>query len=107
MHIVNPPEIVAEMTRLAEYDRLPDGRPNVPDDILQRMNELAVQAQGTNGAAEVSKIQVEYTALNTELGNITGAPQPGGAAVLRSPWRGRRVWWRCGECHHLLRVARQ
>ena len=51
----------------------------VATDILQRMNELAVQAQGTNGAAEVSKIQVEYTALNTELGNITGAPQPGGA----------------------------
>jgi flagellin len=55
-----------------------DGGLGVATDILQRMNELAVQAQGTNGAAEASKIQVEYTALNTELGNITGVTAPGG-----------------------------
>ncbi|HEC18693.1 MAG TPA: flagellin FliC [Gammaproteobacteria bacterium] len=51
----------------------------VATDILQRMNELAVQAQGTNGSAQASKIDIEYQALNTELGNITGAVQPGGA----------------------------
>ncbi len=56
-----------------------DGGLGVATDILQRMNELAVQAQGSNGAAEVSKIQVEYTALNTELGNITGVTAPGGS----------------------------
>ena len=50
----------------------------VATDILQRMNELAVQATGTNGIAEASKINIEYAALNTELGNITGATQPGG-----------------------------
>ena len=50
----------------------------VASDILQRMSELSVQAQGTNGLAEASKLQIEYAALNTELGNITGAPQPGG-----------------------------
>ncbi|MCG6969900.1 MAG: flagellin FliC [Gammaproteobacteria bacterium] len=55
-----------------------DGGLGVATDILQRMNELAVQAQGTNGAAEASKIQVEYAALNTELGNITGVTAPGG-----------------------------
>ena len=55
-----------------------DGGLSVATDILQRMNELAVQAQGTNGASEVSKIQVEYNALNTELGNITGVTAPGG-----------------------------
>ncbi len=55
-----------------------DGGLGVASDILQRMAELAVQAQGTNGAAQASKIQVEYSALNTELGNITGASAPGG-----------------------------
>ena len=44
----------------------------VATDILQRMNELAVQAQGTNGTAEASKLQIEFSALNSELVNITG-----------------------------------
>jgi flagellin len=44
-----------------------DGALGVATDILQRMNELAVQATGTNGAAEASKIQVEYSALNGQL----------------------------------------
>ena len=56
-----------------------DGGLGVATDILQRMNELAVQAQGSNGIQEVSKIQVEYAALNTELGTITGASAPGGS----------------------------
>jgi flagellin len=55
-----------------------DGGLGVASDILQRMSELSVQAQGTNGAAEGSKINVEYLALNTELANITGVAQPGG-----------------------------
>jgi len=42
-----------------------DGEAAVITDVLQRMNELSVQAQGTNGAAQISKIQVEYDALNT------------------------------------------
>ncbi len=41
-----------------------DGEAAVITDVLQRMNELSVQAQGTNGAAQVSKIQVEFDALN-------------------------------------------
>jgi flagellin len=56
-----------------------DGELSVATDILQRMNELAVQAQGSNGATQASKIQVEYTALNTELGNLNiTVTQPGG-----------------------------
>ncbi len=42
-----------------------DGEAAVITDVLQRMNELAVQAQGTNGSAQASKIQVEYDALDT------------------------------------------
>ena len=57
----------------------------VATDILQRMSELAVQAQGTNGLAEASKIDVEYQALNTELGNITGVTQPGGNVGSLAP----------------------
>ena len=48
----------------------------VATDILQRMNELAVQSQGTNGSAQFANLNKEYTALNTELGNITGATAP-------------------------------
>ncbi len=55
-----------------------DGGLGVATDILQRMNELAVQATGTNGIAEADKIDVEYQALETELGNITGVTGPGG-----------------------------
>jgi len=60
--------------------QIADGEAAVATDILQRMNELAVQAQGTNGAAQAANIQVEYDALNTELGNLTNVTvsQPGG-----------------------------
>ncbi len=61
-----------------------DGGLGVATDILQRMNELAVQAQGSNGIAEASKINVEYAALNTELGNITGVTAPGGTVNTAS-----------------------
>lgn len=44
-----------------------DGRLGVATDILQRMNELAVQAQGTNGAANAAKIAVEFNALDGQL----------------------------------------
>lgn len=56
----------------------------VATDILQRMNELAVQAQGTNGQAQVANINKEYTALNTELGQITGATAPSVTSLTAS-----------------------
>lgn len=40
MNIVNPPDVVAELTRLSTYDRLPDGRPHVPDDLLERLKTI-------------------------------------------------------------------
>jgi len=55
-----------------------DGRLSVATDILQRMNELAVQATGVNGAANASKIQVEFAALNGQL-NALGASAITGA----------------------------
>lgn len=40
MNIVNPPEAVKELTRLSQFDRLPDGRPHVPDEMLERMKRV-------------------------------------------------------------------
>ena len=44
-----------------------DGSLSVATDILQRLNELAVQAQGTNGSAQADKIAVEFNALNAQI----------------------------------------
>ena len=43
-----------------------DAELSVATDILQRMSELSVQAQGSNGKAEVDKINTEYNALHGE-----------------------------------------
>jgi len=40
VNIVNPPEAVAELTRLNPFGRLPDGRPHVPGDLLERMKAV-------------------------------------------------------------------
>ena len=37
MNIVNPAENIISMTPLNPFDRAPDGRPYVPDDLLERM----------------------------------------------------------------------
>ncbi len=36
-------ENILEWTRLNPYDRFPDGRPNVPDDILERMKSVTTE----------------------------------------------------------------
>lgn len=47
MHIVTPKEILTELTRLNPFDRFPDGRPHVPDDLLARLkNATTEQAWG-------------------------------------------------------------
>ena len=38
MNIVNPRESVIELTRLNPFKRFADGRPHVPDDLIQRMS---------------------------------------------------------------------
>ena len=56
-----------------------DGEAAVITDVLQRMNELSVQAQGTNGLAQISKIQVEFTALNTFQASFAAGTSVAGA----------------------------
>ena len=43
MHIITPKEIIMEYTRLSEFDRLPDGRPHVPDDLLNRLEKITTE----------------------------------------------------------------
>jgi 4-hydroxy-4-methyl-2-oxoglutarate aldolase len=40
VNIVCPPEAVAELTRLSPFDRFPDGRPRVPDNLLEQMKTV-------------------------------------------------------------------
>ncbi len=49
-----------------------DAALGVATDMLQRMSELAVQAQGVNGATEASKIAVEYLALKGAVSDAGG-----------------------------------
>lgn len=35
--VFTPPERIAELTRPSAFERFPDGRPRVPDDLLERM----------------------------------------------------------------------
>ena len=56
-----------------------DGEAAVITDVLQRMSELSVQAQGTNGAANIDKIQVEYDALNVFQNSLTGGTTVAGS----------------------------
>jgi 4-hydroxy-4-methyl-2-oxoglutarate aldolase len=43
MRIVNSRESVIELTRLSSYDRFPDGRPRVPDDLIERMKSVTTE----------------------------------------------------------------
>jgi 4-hydroxy-4-methyl-2-oxoglutarate aldolase len=43
MRIVNSRESVIELTRLSPCDRFPDGRPRVPDDLIERMKNVTTE----------------------------------------------------------------
>jgi len=43
MNIVNPRESIIELTRLNPFERFPDGRPHVPDDLLERMRHVTTE----------------------------------------------------------------
>lgn len=43
MDIVTPPEALIEMTRLYQGERYPDGRPRVPDDLIERMKLVTTE----------------------------------------------------------------
>jgi regulator of RNase E activity RraA len=43
MNIVTPPEALIELTRLNPFDRFADGRPKVPDDLIERMKAVTTE----------------------------------------------------------------
>jgi len=43
MYIIPPPELIMELTRLNPFDRFPDGRPRVPDDLIERMKNVTTE----------------------------------------------------------------
>jgi len=43
MHIVNPRESIIELTRLNPFERFPDGRPRVPDDLVERVKMVTTE----------------------------------------------------------------
>jgi len=43
VQIANPRESIIELTRLNPFDRFPDGRPRVPDDLLERMKLVTTE----------------------------------------------------------------
>jgi 4-hydroxy-4-methyl-2-oxoglutarate aldolase len=43
MHIVNPRESIIELTRLNPFERSLDGRPRVPDDLIERMKQVTTE----------------------------------------------------------------
>ena len=43
MYIVNSPELVRELTKLNPFDRFTDGRPRVPDDLIERMQLVTTE----------------------------------------------------------------
>lgn len=43
MQIVNSRKSIIELTRLNPFDRFPDGRPHVPDDIVERMKYVTTE----------------------------------------------------------------
>lgn len=48
MHIVNPRESIEKLTRESSFERFPDGRPCVSDDLLERMKLVTTEeAWGT------------------------------------------------------------
>lgn len=48
MHLLNPSESILQLTRLYQGERSADGRPHVPDDILERMKLVSTEeAWGT------------------------------------------------------------
>ena len=43
MHLQNPRENIVELTRLSPFERFPDGRPRVPDDLLERVKQATTE----------------------------------------------------------------
>ena len=75
-------------------------------DALQRMRELAVQAQnGSNGTSDRANLDTEYQALSAEITRIAAQTKFNGTAIVGAERRcaglpGRRQQRRHADHHH-------
>ncbi|MFN8375648.1 MAG: RraA family protein [Anaerolineae bacterium] len=70
MNIVNPPEIIRQITPHFSGERLPDGRPHVPDDILERMKAITSEEAWSILDREKYLFQFEGNWFNTHPNQI-------------------------------------
>lgn len=70
MKLFNSPENVAELTRLWTGDRLPDGRPNVPDNLLTRLKDITSEQAWTILDKEKYLFQFEGNWFHTHPNRI-------------------------------------
>jgi hypothetical protein len=59
MNIVTPRDTIIELTNLNPFERFDDGRPRVPDDLLQRMGKLTSEQAWSILDREGYKFQFE------------------------------------------------
>lgn len=80
MHLVNPRDTLIELTRFNPFERFPDGRPKVPDEILERMRLVTTEEAWGVLRAQGYNYQFEGKWLRTHPDKILV-----GRAVKR-PW---------------------
>ena len=73
MHIQPSREVLIEMTELNPFDRFPDGRPRVPDELLERIKK-ATEAL-TSASHKLAEVMYQNAGANAAGG---GAGATGG-----------------------------
>src|SRR6185503_20649442 len=71
MHIVTPRETLIELTKLNPFDRFPDGRPRVPDDLLERLKLATTEEAWSVGYLKGYQRQFVGGWMETHPGKIT------------------------------------
>jgi len=70
MKIETPKELVIEYTRLNPFDRFPNGRPRVPDDLIRRMENVTTEQAWSVLKNHNYNFQFESGWLETHPGKI-------------------------------------
>ncbi len=70
MHILNPRENIIAMTPLNPFDRFEDGRPHVPDDLLERMKKITNEQAWAILEKEGYKFQFEGNWVRSHLDTV-------------------------------------
>jgi 4-hydroxy-4-methyl-2-oxoglutarate aldolase len=85
MHLVNPRDTLIELTRLNPFERFPDGRPKVPDEILERMRLVTTEEAWGVLRAQGYNYQFEGKWLHTHPDKILVGRAVTGVMVPKRP----------------------